>query len=145
MTTTALAALAGLALAAFVAGTLAPFQSEVVFVLLVIGETALLWLIITVASVANTLGSMVNWLAGRFLERLSGRKWFPLRQDQLDRAQVWYERYGVWSLLMSWAPGGGWITVISGVMRTPLWLFTLLVAIAKTARYLVVVALLDLF
>ena len=145
MTTTALAALAGLALAAFVAGTLAPFQSEVVFVLLVLGETAPLWLIITVASVANTLGSMVNWLAGRFLEQLSDRKWFPLRQDQLDRAQVWYERYGIWTLLLSWAPGGGWITVISGVMRTPLWLFTLLVAIAKTARYLVVVVLLDLF
>lgn len=145
MTTTALAALAGLALAAFIAGTLAPFQSEVVFVLLILGDTAPLWLIITVASVANTLGSMVNWLAGRFLETLRTRPWFPLRQAQLDRAQQWYERYGVWSLLMSWAPGGGWITVMSGVMRTPLWLFTLLVAISKTVRYLVVVVLLDAF
>lgn len=127
----------GLGLAAFVAGTLAPMQSEIVYAALYLTESASPMTLLLVASVANTLGSVVNWFIGRFLEYFRDRKWFPIQQRQLDRAQDWWMRYGVWSLLLSWAPGGGWITVISGVMRTPLWLFTLIVAVAKTGRYVV--------
>jgi membrane protein YqaA with SNARE-associated domain len=38
---------------------------------------------------------------------------------------------------MSWAPLGDGFTVVAGIMRTPVWLFVTLVAIAKTGRYLV--------
>ncbi|TVQ52677.1 MAG: DedA family protein [Rhodobacteraceae bacterium] len=136
--------LIGLGVAAFVAGTLAPMQSEVVFVALIYAETAPVWQIMVVACVANTLGSVVNWWMGRFLEYYRHFRWFPIKESALARAQVWWARWGVWSLLLSWAPGGGWITVISGVMRTPFWLFTVLVAIAKTARYFVVYGLMRL-
>ncbi len=56
--------------------------------------------------------------------------------QSLDKAQGWYRRYGRWSLLMSWAPViGDPLTVAAGLLREPFWSFLVLVAIAKTARY----------
>ena len=129
----ALAALAGLFAAAFGAATILPFQSEVVFAALILGDTAPVWLIVTVASVGNTLGSVVNWVMGRFLEHFRGRRWFPVTDAQLERAQRWYARWGVWTLLLSWAPFGDGFTVVAGIMRTPLLLFTVIVGAVKTA------------
>ncbi len=54
----------------------------------------------------------------------------------LDRASLWYRKWGRWSLLLSWAPlGGDALTVAAGVLREPLWSFLALVAIAKAGRY----------
>ncbi|KNX42659.1 Inner membrane protein YqaA [Roseovarius tolerans] len=129
--------LGGLFLAAFGAATILPFQSEVVFVgLQLAGTASLVWLIV-VASVGNTLGAVVNYVMGRGIERFRHRRWFPVNAAQLARAQHWYARWGVWTLLMSWAPLGDAFTVIAGVMRTPAWLFLVLVTIAKTGRYIV--------
>ncbi len=132
-----LAQLAGLFAAAFGAATLLPFQSEVVFVALQLAGTASLGALLIVASVGNTLGSVVNYVMGRGLEHFRHRRWFPVTEAQLARARGWYARWGVWTLLMSWAPLGDGFTVVAGIMRTPVWLFVTLVAIAKTGRYLV--------
>ncbi len=134
----ALASLAGLFAAAFGAATILPFQSEIVFAALILNETAAPWLVVVVASVGNTLGSVVNWVMGRFIEHFRNRRWFPMTEAQLERAQGWYARWGVWTLLLSWAPFGDGFTVVAGIMRTPLWLFTALVGAVKTARYLAV-------
>jgi membrane protein YqaA with SNARE-associated domain len=139
MEASALAALGGLFVAAFGAATVLPFQSEVVLVAMVAAGTAPVWLMLLVASVGNTLGSVVNWWLGRYVEHFRGRRWFPVTAAQLDRAQAWYARWGVWTLLLSWAPFGDGFTVVAGIMRTPLWLFTMVVAAVKTGRYMVVV------
>lgn len=49
-------------------------------------------------------------------------------------------RWGVCTLLLSWAAFGDAFTVIAGVMRTPLWVFALIVAPVKTARYVALAA-----
>ena len=127
--------LLGLFLVAFGAATLLPLQSEILFVALQTAAVAPVWLIVLVASVGNTLGAIVNYVLGRGIERFQTRRWFPVRPAQLDRARGWYARWGVWTLLLSWAPFGDAFTVIAGVMRTPVWLFVTLVAVAKTGRY----------
>lgn len=132
-----LAALAGLFVAAFGAATILPFQSEFVFAALLSGETASPWLLITVASVGNTLGSVVNYGLGLMFDRLKDRRWFPATAQQMERARRWYLRYGIWTLLLSWAPFADPLTVVAGVLRTPFWLFLTLVSIAKTGRYAV--------
>ncbi|MCO8144656.1 DedA family protein [Rhodovulum tesquicola] len=130
-----LAQLGILFLAAFGAATILPFQSELVFVALQLaGRVDLGWLLL-VASVGNVLGSVVNYVLGIWIEHFRGRRWFPVSERQLDRAQHWYNRWGVWTLLLSWAPLGDGFTVVAGMMRTPLWLFLTLVTIAKTGRY----------
>ncbi len=127
--------LLGLFAAAFGAATILPFQSEIIFVAVQADGRVSLPLIILVASVGNTLGSVLNYFLGIWLEHFKGRRWFPVTDAQLAKAQAWYQRYGVWTLLLSWAPLGDAVTVIAGVMRTPFWLFVTLVAIAKTGRY----------
>lgn len=131
----AVSALAGLFAAAFGAATILPFQSEIVFVGVQMAAIVPLWLVVAVASVGNTLGSVLNYLIGTGVERFRDRRWFPVSGAQLDRAQAWYQRYGVWTLLLSWAPLGDAVTVAAGILRTPFWLFVLLVGIAKTGRY----------
>ncbi|MCR8548312.1 DedA family protein [Salipiger sp. P9] len=131
------AALGGLFLAAFGAATILPFQSEVVFVGLQLGQAAPLPMIVLVASIGNVLGAVVNYVLGLWVEHFRHRRWFPVTEAQLDRAQRIYARWGVWSLLLSWAPLGDAFTVVAGVMRTHWALFLLLVTVAKTGRYIV--------
>jgi membrane protein YqaA with SNARE-associated domain len=136
--TETIAALAGLFAAALGAATILPFQSEVVFVALILETEISFAALLFTASVGNTLGSQINWVMGRFIERFRDNRWFPVTEKQLARAQDWYLRWGVWTLLLSWAPFGDAFTVVAGVMRTPFWLFSLLVGAVKTARYVAV-------
>ena len=95
------------------------------------------------ASVGNTLGAIVNWWLGRYLIHFQHRRWFPFKPDQLGRGQQWFNRYGVWTLLLAWLPiGGDALTFIAGIMRVPLWLFVVLVGIGKSVRYAVVILML---
>ncbi|MCX8134181.1 MAG: DedA family protein [Roseococcus sp.] len=132
----ALTAYVTLFLLAFGAASLLPMQSEPALVGLLLASDHPPWALVLVASLGNTLGSVVNHTLGRLLERFRHRRWFPVGEAALDRAQAWYARWGYWSLLLSWAPiVGDPLTVIAGVMREPLWRFVLIVAVAKTGRY----------
>ncbi|MCK3840590.1 YqaA family protein [Pseudomonas synxantha] len=126
----------GLFVAAFGAATLLPLQSEAVLVGLLISGHYNLWLLLGIATLGNVLGSVVNWLLGRSVERFKERRWFPVSAKQLDRARGHYLRWGHWTLLLSWVPIiGDPLTLVAGVMREPLWRFLLLVTLAKGVRY----------
>lgn len=130
---------AGLFALAFAAATVLPMQSEAALAGLLLSNSYSTTALIAVASVGNVLGSVVNWLLGRAIDRFRGRRWFPASPTQIDRAASWYHRYGRWTLLLSWAPViGDPLTVVAGVLREPLPSFLILVTIAKTMRYLVV-------
>lgn len=121
------------------AATIAPFYSEVVLAAVLTRQPDAALLLWALASIGNTLGSMVNWWLGKYLLHYRHKRWFPVNDKQLDRAQRWFQRFGVWSLLLAWAPvGGDALTFIAGIMRVPLALFTLLVFIGKALRYAVV-------
>ncbi|THD73975.1 DedA family protein [Thalassobius vesicularis] len=131
-------AIIGLFLAAFLAASLFPAQSEAVLVGLLLSETHPAWLLFAAATVGNVLGSLLNWLIGRFLAHYADRRWFPVSPRQFDKAAGWYARWGYWSLLASWVPIiGDPLTLVAGVLREPLWRFTLIVTVAKGGRYLV--------
>lgn len=136
-----LAAYGGLFLAAFAAATILPAQSEAVLAgLLATGSYAPAALIL-VAGIGNVLGSVVNWLLGRGVERFREARWFPVSARNLDRAKNWYGKYGWWSLLLSWVPIiGDPLTVAAGIMREPFARFLLVVSIAKFGRYLALAA-----
>jgi membrane protein YqaA with SNARE-associated domain len=135
------AAYFGLFLTAFIAATILPMQSEAAMTGLLLLERYPPWALVTVASIGNVLGSIVNWLLGRSIERFRDRKWFPASPKALDRATGWYRRYGKWSLLLSWLPiVGDPLTLVAGVLKEPFPTFLLLVTIAKVSRYLVLMA-----
>lgn len=124
---------------AFLAATVLPFYSEVVlFAMIRAGEPA--GLLLAVAAVGNTLGSVVNWVLGRYLLHFQHKKWFYFKPAQIEKMQAWFQRYGVWSLLLAWMPiGGDPLTLVAGIMRVNLWLFIVLVGIGKTLRYVAVI------
>ncbi|MER2605447.1 MAG: YqaA family protein [Siculibacillus sp.] len=131
-----LAAPTGLFLAAFVSATILPMQSEAVLVGLLLAGTHDPWLLVTLASIGNIGGSVVNWAMGRGIERYHDRRWFPIDAETLEKAGAWYRRWGKWSLLGSWVPFvGDPLTVVAGVLREPFGVFLLLVTIGKVARY----------
>lgn len=139
---TDLPAYVGLFASAFAAATLLPLQSEAVLAGLVAAGGQPAWALVLIASVGNVLGSLVNWLIGRQVERFRDRRWFPASPAALDRAVGWYARFGRWSLLLSWAPVvGDPLTLIAGMLREPFWSFLVLVAVAKIGRYVVLAAL----
>ncbi len=136
-----LSILAGLALAAFMAATPVPFQSEVAFVAAIAALPDQVWLLVIVASVANTAGSGVTYALGRgarMFEPLLTR-WPHLRPDPtaMAKAERWFARWGRWVLMVSWLPGGDLACALAGVLRLRLDLFFLLVGFAKTSRYVV--------
>lgn len=134
----------GLFLSAFLAATVLPFSSEAVLVgLLVSGHFSAGWLF-AVAATGNVLGSVVNWLLGRFCLRWRDRRWFPVKEPALARATRLFNRWGVVSLLFAWMPVvGDPLTFMAGVLRTPFLVMLLLVAIGKAGRYAVLLGLVD--
>ncbi len=135
----------GLFLVAFLAATILPAYSEVVFAgLLAAGyEPITLW---AFATLGNTLGAVVNWVMGLYLLRFQDRRWFPFKRDSLGLAQRWFQRYGVWSLLLAWAPvGGDALTFVAGFMRVRFDVFLVLTAVGKGARYAILLVLMSAF
>jgi membrane protein YqaA with SNARE-associated domain len=133
----------GLFFSAFLAATLVPAYSEIVFAGLVAAgyDPLALW---AWASAGNTLGSAVNWAIGRYLLHFQDRRWFPFRQENLGVAQRWFQKYGVWSLLMAWLPvGGDALTFIAGIMRVNFLVFFALTAIGKATRYAILLGMLE--
>ncbi len=131
--------LAGLFIVAFSAATLLPGGSEVALVGLAALSDHSIWLLLSVASIANTLGSVLNYGLGCIALHYQDRKWFPVSRSELTKAQGWFSKWGQWSLLLAWAPViGDPLTVAAGMMRMHFGVFLTLVAVSKTMRYLVV-------
>ena len=133
-------------LSAFGAATLLPLQSEAVFLGLLVQNKQHAVLLIAVASLGNILGSCVNWYLGLKIEHYKNKKWFPVSADKMLKAQKTYQKYGYWSLLLSWVPIiGDPITLIAGLLKENLVRFLLMVSIAKIGRYLFVYAAFAMF
>ncbi len=133
--------LAALFTSAFASATVLPGTSEAALGGLLVAGAASPWLLLAVASAGNVLGACVNWLIGRSSERLRGTRWFPLSDERLRQADRWYARYGRWSLLGAWLPViGDPLTLVAGALREPFWRFLVIVGIAKTARYALLIA-----
>ena len=125
--------------AAFLAATIIPAQSEVGLSALILTTGHNVILLVLMATIGNVLGSVVNWFLGRWIDSYSKHRWFPIKPIQLYRATCWYQKYGRWSLLLSWVPFiGDPITVAAGMLREPFISFLLIVGFVKIMRYIVV-------
>ena len=127
----------------FLAATILPFYSEVVLFALLRDGGDTVSLVLT-ATAGNTLGAAVNWWLGRYLLHFQDRRWFYFKPSQIEKAQRWFQRYGVWTLLLAWLPvGGDPLTLIAGIMRVRLDVFLVLVGLGKGLRYVTIVWLSD--
>jgi membrane protein YqaA with SNARE-associated domain len=126
-------------LTSFAAATLLPAYSEILLGTLYT-QGFPWWALWFWATAGNTLGSVVNGIIGRQVDRFKHKRWFPISGQQLDKARTYFNRYGQWSLLMGWLPlGGDALTLVGGIMRVPWLNFVILVGVGKGLRYALVI------
>ncbi len=126
---------------AFIAATLLPAFSEVALAAS-LSSGANIFLLWLSATAGNTLGSCVNWWLGREILRFQNKRWFPVKEAQLEKAQRVFSRCGIWSLLLAWLPVvGDPLTFVAGVLRIKFVWFLMLVGIGKGLRYGMIVVL----
>ena len=121
----------------FLAATILPFSSELVLSTMLLTESFDKYLLLVVASFGNIFGSSVNWYLGKKILIFKDKKWFPVNEKQIAKSEMYFKKYGIWSLLLAWVPIiGDPLTVIAGILRVNFFTFLLLVSVSKTSRYI---------
>ncbi|MGQ0579755.1 MAG: YqaA family protein [Betaproteobacteria bacterium] len=125
------AGLGALFLSSFLAATLFPGGSELVFAVLASGAASV-WPALAVATLGNTLGGMSSYLIGRLVPTSK------IGAPALSRVQ----RYGTPVLLLSWVPLiGDPLCIAGGWLRLNPWWAALFIALGKFGRYGVIAGL----
>ena len=110
---------------AFIASTVFPGGSEVVLVGVLHQFPDSLQMILVVATLGNTLGSMTSFVLGRL---------FPNKVESKALAQV--KKYGPIALVMAWVPLiGDALPIAAGWLRLSWWQSLLWIAVGKFLRY----------
>lgn len=119
--------------------TIVPFGSEMYFgSLLSLGKYNNFFLLVA-ASLGNILGSVFNWVCGYYINYFIQKSWFPIKQNKIKKGTEIFNKYGKWSLLLSWVPFiGDPLTFAAGILRYSFIPFLILVSIGKIGRYLVI-------
>ncbi|NOR56237.1 MAG: DedA family protein [Sulfurovum sp.] len=122
----------------FLAATLLPLGSEAVLLYdLSLGYSMLALCIF--ATFGNTLGSMFNYYLGLKGESYLEKKGH-LSAEKMSKSRDFFDKWGGWTLLLSWAPiVGDPLTFVAGVLRYNFKYFVLIVFVAKGLRYAAVI------
>lgn len=119
----------------FLASTLVPLGSEWLLVLMLVRGYDPAVSVLT-ATVGNSLGACTTWLVGRYGGDWLLARLFRISEQQRQRAEAWYQRYGVLSLLFSWLPVvGDPLCLVGGLLKIRFTIFLLLVGVGKLVRY----------
>jgi membrane protein YqaA with SNARE-associated domain len=125
----------GMLLAAFLAGSVFPFSSETVMLLLLVSGLDS-WQLVIYGSIGNTLGSVFNYYVGRmgnpeWIERV-----LKIKKQNMERAQRFMAGRGAWMGFFAFLPIiGSAITVTLGFMRANVLISFISIAIGKFLRY----------
>ncbi len=127
-----------LLITAFISATLLPLGSEALL-LYQLSQDLNIYLLFLFATIGNSLGSVLNyWLGLKGEHYLLQKK--SINKNQIQKAQYRFNRFGGYSLLLSWMPIiGDPITFIAGMAKYNFNKFLILVIIAKSGRYLFVI------
>jgi membrane protein YqaA with SNARE-associated domain len=126
--------------ASLLAATLLPGGSEALL-LYDLSQNANIFLLVFVATLGNTMGSVINYVIGRKGIVYLIHKGYA-KEKYLQKAHIIFDRYGAAALLFSWMPVlGDPITFIAGVTEYDFKKFLFLVLIAKGIRYVVITGL----
>jgi membrane protein YqaA with SNARE-associated domain len=121
---------------ALISATLFPLGSEALLIY-DIKEGYNIYLLVLIATIGNTLGSIINYFLG-----LKGEEYLLekklIKEKYIIKSKYYFDKYGSVSLLFSWLPIiGDPITFVAGILKYDFKKFLILVFIAKLSRYLV--------
>jgi len=122
-------------LSAFLSATLLPFGSEALLIYN-IKQGYNLFLLLFIATLGNSLGSVLNYYLGLKGEEYLVNKKF-VNQKYIDICKKYFDKYGAISILFAWLPIiGDPITFVAGVLKYNFKIFLILVVLSKLSRYL---------
>lgn len=125
--------------AAFIAGSVFPFSSETVMVLLQVSGADPLPLFIS-ATVGNVGGSMFNYGVGRLGKPEWRERLMPKDPQKRERQERMIQKYGAWAGVLCFIPIlGSALAVMMGYMRFNPWFSLLTIFIGKAARYAILI------
>ena len=127
----------GLFIASFLAATVVPFSSEVVFSAMVFGGLDA-WKCVFVATLGNWLGGMTCYYIGRLGKIEWIEKYLRIKKEKMEKFMGKLHRYGDWFAFFSFLPGvGDVIAGASGYFRCRWWIVALSMLLGKFVRYIV--------
>ncbi len=119
----------------FLAATILPLGSEWLLVTLIL-QAYNVEQVVAVATLGNLLGACTTYAIGLWGSDFIMEKILRIDQGQFGRATRLYQKYGSWSILLSWVPViGDPLCLVGGTLRLNFFLFSLLAFIGKLARY----------
>jgi len=123
---------------AFLSATVFPLGSEALL-LYDLTTDLNVYLLFIVATVGNTIGSIVNYYIGLKGEKFLARKKI-LKKEKVIKTKRFFDKYGGYTLLFSWVPIiGDPITIVAGMLRYNFRKFLYLTLISKGIRYVFVI------
>lgn len=129
--------LLGLFIGTFLAATVIPFSSDVLY-FAVLASTGNPWGCLVWGTLGNWLGSVVTYWIGWLGKWEWIEKWFRVKPETLEKQKRAIDRYGVWLALLAWVPFiGDVIAIALGFYRTRPLMTILLLLVGKFARFLV--------
>ncbi len=128
----------GLFIASFLAATVLPFSSEVVFAWLIAAGLDI-WTCIFIATFGNTLGGLTAYWVGSLGKTEWIEKYFGIKKEKIDKTQQWLQGKGSIMGFFAFVPAvGDAIIVALGFMRANLWKVAISMTMGKFLRYIVV-------
>lgn len=122
----------------FLAATLLPLGSEWLLVAMVLQHFNPVSAV-AVATAGNCLGALTTYGLGLVGSQYLVRRLLRIDPGRQQKAERFFQRYGSWSLLLSWLPViGDPLCLVGGILKVPVSRFSLLVLAGKSARYAVV-------
>ncbi|QKF72235.1 membrane protein YqaA, SNARE-associated domain [Aliarcobacter faecis] len=122
-------------ISAFLSATLLPLGSEALLIYN-IKEGYNIYLLLLIATLGNSLGSVLNYYLGLKGEEYLVNKKF-IKEKYINLSKNYFDKYGAICILLAWLPIiGDPITFVAGVLRYNFKIFVILVVISKLSRYL---------
>jgi len=134
--------LLGLFIGTFLAATIVPFSSDVLYVGILAATKDPVGCFL-IGTLGNWLGGVTTYWIGWIGKWEWIERWFKVKPETLEKQKTKIDRYGVWLALLSWVPFIGDIFAIAlGFYKTkPSWTMLFLL-LCKAARFAVWTALL---
>ncbi len=127
----------GLFIASFLASTILPLSSEIVFTTLLYTTTCNVWGLVAVATVGNTLGALTCYVLGRLGKIEWIEKYLRVRKEEIDKWNTRIKKYAMMASFFTFVPLiGDIIAVCVGYLRTPFPQTALFIFLGKLSRYL---------
>ena len=129
----------GMAVVAFIAGSVFPFSSETLLAALLLAGLKP-WPLFLCATIGNVLGSMFNYWVGTFGRLEWIERYLHVKREKIEKTQHWLQGRGAWMGFFCFVPVlGSALSVTLGYMRANPYLTFISILLGKTLRYSVLI------